>query len=95
MALINCGAFIALGALSTWHSKLIGKGETSIEANINKAETVRLAELGRVYVNPYNFGKNKNWKIFLGLVQGRYGANSLSKSLFILLNVGILLQDVF
>ncbi|KAJ8923492.1 hypothetical protein NQ315_010070 [Exocentrus adspersus] len=71
MTLINTGVFVALGVLSLWHSQLIGKGETSIEANINKAETSRLAELGRIYVNPYNFGTKKNWRIFLGLVQGR------------------------
>lgn len=62
---------MALGVLSLWHGKLIGRGETSIEANINKAETKRLAELRRVYLNPYNFGSNKNWRIFLGLVRGR------------------------
>ncbi|KAJ8976557.1 hypothetical protein NQ317_014210 [Molorchus minor] len=71
MALINAGVLVALGVLSLWHSQLIGRGETSIEANINKAETVRLAETGKVYMNPYNFGTRKNWKIFLGLVQGR------------------------
>lgn len=54
-----------------WHGKLISRGETSIESNINKAETKRLAELRRIYHNPYNFGKKKNWKIFLGLVRGR------------------------
>lgn len=66
------GVFVALGMLSAWHSRLIGQGETSIEANINKAETARLAELGRIYNNPYDFGTKKNWKIFLGLVQDRY-----------------------
>ncbi|XP_060515951.1 palmitoyltransferase ZDHHC16A [Cylas formicarius] len=71
MALINCGVLIALGALSTWHAQLISRGETSIEANINKAETLRLSELGKVYRNPYNFGPRKNWQLFLGLVQGR------------------------
>lgn len=65
------GVFVALGVLSLWHGQLIGKGETSIEANINKAETSRLAEIGRIYMNPYNFGRRKNWRIFLGLVQGR------------------------
>lgn len=65
------GVFLALGMLSLWHGQLISKGETSIEANINKAETIRMKELGRTYANPYNFGKSKNWKIFLGLVQGR------------------------
>lgn len=65
------GVLVALGGLASWHSKLISRGETSIEANINKAETKRLTELGRVYVNPYDFGSSKNWRIFLGLVQGR------------------------
>nr|CAI5847999.1 unnamed protein product [Callosobruchus analis] len=71
MALINTGVLVALGVLSLWHSNLIGRGETSIEANINKGETIRFAELGRTYLNPYNFGRKKNWRIFLGLVQGR------------------------
>lgn len=66
------GVLVALGGLASWHSRLISRGETSIEANINKAETIRLAGLGRTYVNPYNFGSRKNWRIFLGLVQGRY-----------------------
>lgn len=66
------GVFFALGALTMWHSHLIGRGETSIEANINKAETKRLQQFNKSYVNPYNFGQKKNWKIFLGLVQGRY-----------------------
>nr|CAH7735753.1 unnamed protein product [Callosobruchus chinensis] len=48
MALINTGVLVALGVLCLWHSNLIGRGETSIEANINKAETLRLAELGLV-----------------------------------------------
>jgi palmitoyltransferase len=40
--------FIALGALTLWHARLIGRGETSIEANINKAETKRLAARNKV-----------------------------------------------
>lgn len=62
---------LALGSLAIWHSQLIGKGETSIESNINRAETKRLAELNRVYINPYDFGLKKNWVLFLGLVKGR------------------------
>ncbi|XP_017771905.1 PREDICTED: probable palmitoyltransferase ZDHHC16 isoform X2 [Nicrophorus vespilloides] len=71
MGLINCGVFIALGGLVAWHSQLICKGETSIEANINKAETARFELLGRTYVNPFDFGTRKNWRLFLGLVNGR------------------------
>jgi len=33
-----------------WHARLISRGETSIEANINKAETKRLAEKNKVLV---------------------------------------------
>lgn len=62
---------MALGALSIWHARLIRRGETSIEAHINQSETKRLSILGKNYVNPYNFGRTKNWKIFLGLVKGR------------------------
>lgn len=71
MFFVIVGVFFALGALTMWHSHLISRGETSIEANINKAETKRLKQLSKSYVNPYNFGQRKNWKIFLGLVQGR------------------------
>lgn len=71
MALICVGVLIALGTMSYWHFKLISNGETSIEANINKAETLRLLNLGKTYRNPYDFGTKKNWKLFLGLVNGR------------------------
>ncbi|KAF5281649.1 hypothetical protein FQA39_LY17747 [Lamprigera yunnana] len=71
MALICAGMLVALGMLGSWHSILITKGETSIEANINKAETARLLLLRKTYINPYNFGPRKNWRIFLGLVRGR------------------------
>ncbi|PSN56799.1 putative palmitoyltransferase ZDHHC16 [Blattella germanica] len=71
MAFINSGVLVSLGALTVWHSRLIGRGETSIEANINKAETKRLAEKNKVYINPYDFGKKKNWRLFLGIVKGR------------------------
>lgn len=49
---------IALGSLTVWHARLISKGETSIEANINKAETKRLAEKNKVIVfYPYHIVK--------------------------------------
>jgi len=94
------GTILALGALTIWHGKLINRGETSIEANINKKERERLAKFRKVkfihilscflfvtysklivemrqffffqtYVNPYDFGKKRNWMLFLGLVNGR------------------------
>lgn len=65
------GVFVALGALSSWHACLIARGETSIEGNINKTETLKFQEAGKIYINPYDFGWKKNWKIFLGVVHGR------------------------
>lgn len=63
--------FIALGTLSYWHYKLIRRGETSIEAHINKSETKRLDLLGQTFKNPYDFGPRINLRLFLGLVGGR------------------------
>lgn len=71
MAFINVAVILALGALSIWHARLITRGETSIESHINQSETKRMEKLGKTYVNPYNFGKKKNWRMFLGLVKGR------------------------
>jgi len=68
---MTSGTFVALGGLTLWHARLIHAGQTSIEAHINRSETKRLAELGRVYRNPYNFGPKHNWHLFLGLVDGR------------------------
>lgn len=62
---------MALGGLAIWHGQLISRGETSIEANINRSETKRMAQLNKVYTNPYDFGTRKNWRIFLGIVQGK------------------------
>ncbi|XP_070539848.1 palmitoyltransferase ZDHHC16-like isoform X2 [Ptychodera flava] len=61
------GVVVALGALTLWHIRLITRGETSIEAHINRSETARLKKLGLVYKNPYNFGPLENWRKFLGL----------------------------
>nr|XP_037282850.1 palmitoyltransferase ZDHHC16-like isoform X2 [Rhipicephalus microplus] len=68
---ICIGIFFALGALTMWHARLITHGETSIEAHINKTERIRLGKEGVVYKNPYDFGPRQNWRIFLGLTNGR------------------------
>lgn len=71
MTLLVTAVFMALGTLMMWHARLISRGETSIEAHINKAETKRLQKERKTYHNPYNFGKERNWQYFLGLVEGR------------------------
>nr|AAH55620.1 Zinc finger, DHHC domain containing 16 [Danio rerio] len=58
---------VALGALTLWHALLITRGETSIERHINGKEAKRLAKRGRVYRNPFSYGKLNNWKVFFGV----------------------------
>ncbi|XP_066277409.1 palmitoyltransferase ZDHHC16-like [Branchiostoma lanceolatum] len=65
------GAGAAVGGLSVWHARLITHGQTSIEVHINKKESKRAQKKGQVYRNPYDYGPRKNWKMFLGLTNGR------------------------
>ncbi|KAJ8404899.1 hypothetical protein AAFF_G00332860 [Aldrovandia affinis] len=58
---------MALGGLTLWHAILITQGETSIERHINRKEAQRLKDRGKVFRNPYNFGKINNWKMLLGV----------------------------
>ena len=68
---LTTGCFLFLGGLSLWHAKLITRGETSIEALINKSEEKRFRKLGKVYKNPYDFSPWHNWCLFLGMIDGR------------------------
>jgi len=70
-AFMSSACFLSLVGLCLWHARLISAGQTSIEAHINRSEEKRLAELGKIYRNPYNFGARHNWYLFLGLVNGR------------------------
>uniref|UniRef100_A0A8C2WZD0 Palmitoyltransferase n=2 Tax=Cyclopterus lumpus TaxID=8103 RepID=A0A8C2WZD0_CYCLU len=58
---------VTLGALTMWHAVLISRGETSIERHTNSKETKRMAKRGRIYRNPFNYGRLNNWKVFLGV----------------------------
>ena len=66
-ALICVTTFLTLGTLTWWHAGLISRGETSIEAHINSTETEKFKAQGKVYRNPYDFGRKENWRIFFGL----------------------------
>ena len=70
-AFLTTGCFLVLGGLCLWHSRLITRGETSIEAHINRAEKKRMAVNGKSYKNPYDFSPVHNWKLFLGMIDGR------------------------
>lgn len=61
----------ALGILTVWHCRLISYGETSIEWYINVEDAKKLRKQGLVFKNPYNFGVLSNWRMLLGLVDGR------------------------
>lgn len=67
MAITCVSVCIALSSLLIMHGLHISKGETSVEAHINAS----MRKLYPTYKNPYNFGRSKNWKLFLGLIQGR------------------------
>ncbi|XP_077595461.1 palmitoyltransferase ZDHHC16B isoform X2 [Stigmatopora nigra] len=58
---------VALGGLTLWHAALISRGETSVERHINRKERKRLNLQGKVFKNPYHFGKMDNWKRLLGV----------------------------
>lgn len=69
--LLCTSAFLALAGLTVWHARLIHFAETSIESHTNRQEAARQHKLGLKYRNPYNFGGRQNWRIFLGLTNGR------------------------
>ncbi|XP_040291893.1 palmitoyltransferase ZDHHC16 isoform X1 [Bufo bufo] len=58
---------VALGALTLWHAMLITRGETSIERHINKKERKRLQGKGKIFQNPYSYGRFSNWRLFFGV----------------------------
>ncbi|XP_075072023.1 palmitoyltransferase ZDHHC16 isoform X2 [Mixophyes fleayi] len=58
---------VALGALTLWHTMLITRGETSIERHINKKERKRLLDKGKVFHNPFSYGRYSNWRLFFGV----------------------------
>ncbi|XP_069610136.1 palmitoyltransferase ZDHHC16 isoform X1 [Ranitomeya imitator] len=58
---------VALGALTLWHAMLITRGETSIERHINKKERKRLLDKGKIFHNPYSYGRFSNWRLFFGV----------------------------
>uniref|UniRef100_A0A667YF59 Palmitoyltransferase n=1 Tax=Myripristis murdjan TaxID=586833 RepID=A0A667YF59_9TELE len=58
---------VALGGLTIWHAVLISRGETSIERHINNKERKRMAKRGKLYKNPFSYGRLNNWRIFFGV----------------------------
>lgn len=67
MAIICVSVLFALGTLTVSHGRNISRGETSIESHIN----MRIRKSQPNFKNPYDFGRKKNWRLFLGLIQGR------------------------
>ncbi|KAK3585452.1 hypothetical protein CHS0354_003299 [Potamilus streckersoni] len=65
------GVTFALGLLLFWHTRLIHSGQTSIEVHINQKEINKFKKKNLVYKNPYNYGWNKNWQVFLGFTDTR------------------------
>lgn len=63
--------FFAVLVLTLWHGKLISGGETSVEFLKNKYEMLKRSKEGGTFKNPFDFGWKMNWRIFLGLYNGR------------------------
>jgi len=70
-AVLVTGILMALGALLCWHSMIITRGETTIENLSNKDERRKLELEKRTFVNPYDYGRRENWRIFLGINEER------------------------
>uniref|UniRef100_T1IIZ3 Palmitoyltransferase n=1 Tax=Strigamia maritima TaxID=126957 RepID=T1IIZ3_STRMM len=71
LAFLCVGVLLTLGSLVVWHVYLISNGQTSIEALINKAEKIRCSKDKKAFLNPYDFGLKENWRLFMGLHDGR------------------------
>jgi hypothetical protein len=67
--LSTAGIFVAIGALTSWHMKLITAGETCVETYINRKERDRLSKMGFPFRNPFDFSARENWNNFLGFNQ--------------------------
>lgn len=67
MAITCLSVLFALGTLAIMHGKNISRGETSVESHTN----AKLRKMDNNFRNPYDFGRRKNWKLFLGVIQGR------------------------
>jgi len=80
--LSTAGVFMAIGALTCWHMKLITFGETCVETHINKKERERLQKLGYSFKNPYDLSPKINWQNFLGFTQGKTWRHILLPSKF-------------
>ncbi|XP_055336972.1 palmitoyltransferase ZDHHC16-like [Paramacrobiotus metropolitanus] len=71
MYFVSAAACVSVFLLLLWHAWLIGAGETSIEAHLNKAEQKRLHAEGKPFFNPYDFGVWDNWKMAMGIAEDR------------------------
>ncbi|XP_059087204.1 palmitoyltransferase ZDHHC16-like [Tigriopus californicus] len=94
-AFLTSGCFLILGGLTLWHARLIHRGETSIEAHLNRSETRRLAVDGRVYRNPYDFSPYYNWCLFLGMIDGRGWRHVLLPSTHLPYGTGLEFDSIY
>ena len=62
-ALVTSGCFLVLGGLALWHAKLISRGETSIEAHINRCQAMS---------SDVHFGRDCSGACSIGFVRGHF-----------------------
>jgi len=57
---------VLLVGLILWHANMIMHGETSLERMLNVEYRQQCSQEGYLFVNPYDFGRLENWKLFFG-----------------------------
>eukprot|EP00048_Salpingoeca_helianthica_P023792 m.27205 g.27205 ORF g.27205 m.27205 type:complete len:331 (+) comp8997_c0_seq2:74-1066(+) len=74
---LTAAVLFALGILLFWHVYLVSTGQTTIEFYNNMTLKAEARDRKERWVNPYNFGAARNWRTFLGLVDGRTFARNI------------------
>jgi palmitoyltransferase len=70
--LLTAAVAVALGLLLGWHVYLVSTAQTNIEIHANRAAKQSASlKHERWAGNPYDHGLSTNWRLFLGIVDGR------------------------
>jgi len=72
---LNLSTTVAVSILLIVQAFLISTGQTSVEWNVNRARRRNALKEGQPFVNPYDFGLRRNWKLLFG--QWRYKLSAL------------------
>jgi palmitoyltransferase len=63
---LNVSTVLAVSILFAVQAYLISTGQTSVEWHVNRVQRRKAKQEGRPFVNPHDFGFQRNWEHFLG-----------------------------